>query len=333
MYLAQLSAITKVLLTRKVQVTGETFSYSDRSHDGRTWRGMASPALERSNSDPVSAANSGLLVQRVTPTVRRDTNSLPYPSHGKAARPLSPFLKERSDTNLADIGGSESGRGNSTPSPEDDLRFSSNYVSDHAHLLSSTPMPRTREYSHSQQQFAAESVSEQISALKAKCSELESQLKVQTDINKELKRLLVASMGNDLQHRLSQIAEEKATISHDLDTSLQQLADNHEEIDRVSIECDIWRSKFLASRLMIDELAGWKAEVSRQLRDCQRALQSMLKEHAELSKALIQCNHHLNGIGMSFKMTSHNGELDDEFGALESPTINRLEYELLCISL
>ena len=159
----------------------------------------------------------------------------------------------------------------------------------------------------------------QLSILNTKCSELESRLKIQTDVNKELKRLLVASMGSDLQLRLNQIAEEKATVSHDLDASLQQLADNHEEIDKVSIECDIWRSKFLASRLMIDELAGWKAQVSRQLRESQKALQCMLREHSELSEAIMQCNRYLNAIGMSFKSSGQYYDgLDEEFGMLES---------------
>lgn len=122
------------------------------------------------------------------------------------------------------------------------------------------------------------------------------------DINKELKRLLVASMGSDLQHRLNQIAQEKAVISQDLDTSLQQLMENHEEIDRVSIECDVWRSKFLASRVMVDELAGWKAEVTQQLKESHRALHCMLKEWADLSTSLVQCNHHLNQLVAFFKL-------------------------------
>lgn len=123
-----------------------------------------------------------------------------------------------------------------------------------------------------------------------KSSELESRILVQADVNKELKRLLVASIGSDLQHRLNQIVQDKAFTSRDLDASLQQLAENAEEIDRLSIECDIWRSKFLASRLMIDELAAWKADVSQQLRECQRALQQLLQEHLEMKRILISYN-------------------------------------------
>ena len=131
-----------------------------------------------------------------------------------------------------------------------------------------------------------------------KSSELESKILVQADVNKELKRLLVASIGSDLQHRLNQIAQEKAIASHDLHVSLQQLTENEEEIDRLSIKCDIWRSKFLASRLMIDELAAWKAAVSQQLRESQRALQLLLKEHVEMKRVVVQFSNHLDEIGM-----------------------------------
>lgn len=128
-------------------------------------------------------------------------------------------------------------------------------------------------------------------------SELESRIQVHADVNKELKRLLVASIGHDLQHRVSQIAQEKATTAHRLDTSLQQLTENEEEMDRLNIECDIWRSKFLASRLMIDELATWKADVMRKLRESQRALQQLLQEQLELKRILQGSSSCLDGIG------------------------------------
>ena len=124
-------------------------------------------------------------------------------------------------------------------------------------------------------------------------SHLMARLQVQMDINRELKRLLVAAVGGDLQHRLDQIAREKAVLSQDLDASVQQLTENGEDFDRVSIECDIWRSKFLASRVMIDELASWKAELSVQFRDSQRALRGLLKEREELCVNTVECNVHL----------------------------------------
>ena len=123
---------------------------------------------------------------------------------------------------------------------------------------------------------------------------LQSQLKVQTDINRELKRLLVASVGSDLEHRLQQMAQERAELSRDLDFSLQQVMSNSEELDQVVIECDIWRSKFIASRVMLDELASWKAELSLELRESHRALKHILKEREDICRELTECRGHLH---------------------------------------
>ena len=153
--------------------------------------------------------------------------------------------------------------------------------------LSMPSLQQTRKHS------AANSPSSHHQKVAVDPSELESQLRIQTDVNRELKRLLVASVGSDLELRLQQIAREKAELSHDLDTSLQQVMNNHEELDQVSIECDIWRSKFIASRVMIDELASWKAELSLQLRECRKALRYMMHEREDICWQLAECSSHL----------------------------------------
>ena len=155
-------------------------------------------------------------------------------------------------------------------------------VASEVYPLSSTPVASSR--------YRRVDMQENDTLMAEKCSELDSKLKVQMKVNQELKRLLVASVGGDLQLRLEQVVQEKANLSHDLETSLHQLAENDEDMDQISIECDIWRSKFLASRLMIDELASWKAELSLQYKESQRALQCLLKEHDELKNMLAKCN-------------------------------------------
>ncbi len=124
------------------------------------------------------------------------------------------------------------------------------------------------------------------------------QLRKQIEVNRELKRLLVASVGNDLQLRLEQMVREKAELSHNLDASMQQLAESCEELDRVSIECDVWRTKYLASRVMIDELASWKAELSLHFRESLRALQCLMAERREVTKELLKCHAQISaGLG------------------------------------
>ena len=126
------------------------------------------------------------------------------------------------------------------------------------------------------------------------CTELKSMLKVQANVNKELKRLLVASVGSDFQHHLEQTVHEKAELSCELDAALQQSITSREDMDRISIDCDIWRSKFLASRLMIDELASWKAELSLKYEESQHALQCMLQERKQLSQVLLLAKTNLS---------------------------------------
>lgn len=125
------------------------------------------------------------------------------------------------------------------------------------------------------------------------CSVLEQKVKFLTEANRELKRLLIASLGADLKHQMEQIINEKAVITCDLDLSLKQLAENLEIVDKVSIDCDVWRSKFFASRLMIDELASMKREMSQHLTESQRALECMLKERDRLCEVLNNCNDKL----------------------------------------
>ena len=250
--------------------------------------------------------SAGPLVQRVTPTLRNDVitptemHHLIFPgassekalssSSGVDTDISSPVPEVAATATMAAYRSNScnggSGYSNTPPRPTSLLSGDSGSSDTGGHAMYSTPLLASRGCG----QPFFEDVAPQASP---QSLEVERRLQLQTDINKELKRLLVASMGNDLQYRLNQIAEEKATISQSLDVSLHQLMENHEEIDKVSIECDIWKSKFMASRLMVDELAGWKAEVTQQLRESQKALQCMLNENSELGNTLLQCNHHL----------------------------------------
>ncbi len=125
------------------------------------------------------------------------------------------------------------------------------------------------------------------------CTRLEQKAQFLTESNRELKRLLVASLGEHLKLQMEQLINEKAAISCDLNISLRQLSDNIELVDKVSIDCDVWRSKYLASRLMIDELASVKREVSHHLVSSQQALVCMLGERDQLSQVLTECNTQL----------------------------------------
>lgn len=131
-----------------------------------------------------------------------------------------------------------------------------------------------------------------------------AQLDIQLEVNKELKRLLIASVGSDLQVKLEQLADEKVKASQKLNSVVRQMRETTEEVDEMAIECDIWRSKFVASRVMIDELASWKAALSVHLRDSCKALQYLLKEREDLYQKMAVSNVTLQGVLQHLE--SHN---------------------------
>ncbi|KAF6074035.1 basic leucine zipper nuclear factor 1 [Phyllostomus discolor] len=84
---------------------------------------------------------------------------------------------------------------------------------------------------------------------------LSNQLRVQTEVNRELKKLLVASVGDDLQYHFERLAREKNQLTLENEALAQNAAQLAEQLERMSIQCDVWRSKFLASRYLRSEAA------------------------------------------------------------------------------
>lgn len=124
-------------------------------------------------------------------------------------------------------------------------------------------------------------------------NEMQSKLEIQREVNKELKRLLVASVGDEVQSRFDQLVSERAVLTHELDKSIQQLSEGSEELECMAIQCDVWRSKFIASRLMIDQLLNYKATVLVEHQKCQRVINKLLEEHNQLYQQLSATNSHL----------------------------------------
>lgn len=82
-------------------------------------------------------------------------------------------------------------------------------------------------------------------------------------VNRELKKLLVASVGDDLQYHFERLSREKNQLILENEALGRSLAHTAEQLERMSIQCDVWRSKFLASRYEIDQIIvtngnGWK---------------------------------------------------------------------------
>ena len=129
---------------------------------------------------------------------------------------------------------------------------------------------------------------------------LSVQLQAQRRANQELKRLLVASVGSELNGQFERVAQEKAELSVELEDTLQQLTRDWEEIERLAIAADLWRSKFVASCVMVEELSQWRAALVRQLRAGEAALQDLLTQDVELGRALRAVQEDLWHVHSSF---------------------------------
>ncbi|KAM9861234.1 golgin-45 [Aulostomus maculatus] len=130
---------------------------------------------------------------------------------------------------------------------------------------------------------------------------LYNQLRVQTEVNRELKKLLVASVGDDLQYHFERLAREKNQLILENEALGRSLSHTAEQLERMSIQCDVWRSKFLASRVMAEELTNARAALQRQTREAQGAIQDLLLEREEFSRDMMLTHRSLEQLLVSLQ--------------------------------
>ncbi|XP_042348606.1 golgin-45 [Plectropomus leopardus] len=128
-----------------------------------------------------------------------------------------------------------------------------------------------------------------------------NQLRVQTEVNRELKKLLVASVGDDLQYHFERLSREKNQLILENEALGRSLAHTAEQLERMSIQCDVWRSKFLASRVMAEELTNARAALQRQTREAQGAIQDLLLEREEFSRDMVLTHRSLEQLLVSLQ--------------------------------
>ncbi|KAK7166827.1 hypothetical protein R3I93_006564 [Phoxinus phoxinus] len=130
---------------------------------------------------------------------------------------------------------------------------------------------------------------------------LSNQLRVQTEVNRELKKLLVASVGDDLQYHFERLSREKNHLILENEALGRSHTHTAEQLERMSIQCDVWRSKFLASRVMAEELTNARAALLRQTRDAQCAIQDLLRERDEFSRDMMLTHRSLEQLMVSLQ--------------------------------
>lgn len=122
----------------------------------------------------------------------------------------------------------------------------------------------------------------EIQKLKEENSQLENQLKFQAQVNGELKNLLVAAVGEDLETKVHLLTEDKLQLARALLNSAQNLSTHQEQTEWLAGQCEVWRSKFLASSLMVEELAKWKAALCQRTTDLQEAIKRLLEDRSQM---------------------------------------------------
>ncbi|XP_037052061.1 golgin-45 [Bradysia coprophila] len=118
--------------------------------------------------------------------------------------------------------------------------------------------------------------------LKKERDSLAVQLKSQVQVNAELKNLLVAAVGEDLQTRVNVLTEDKLQLARALLSSAMNLSSHTEQIEYLAGQSEVWRSKFLASSLMVEELARWKASLMQKNKNLSDSNRQMLETMSTL---------------------------------------------------
>lgn len=141
-----------------------------------------------------------------------------------------------------------------------------------------------------------EELKNKIEAMTQENEDLKEQLKQQAQVNKELKTMLVASMGEDLETQVQSLNEDKKHLADALLNSAQHLSTHQEQTEWLAGQCEVWRSKFLASSLMVEELATWKKVLNQRTEELQQAVKQMLDERCRARDMMINTYKNLSSL-------------------------------------
>lgn len=151
-----------------------------------------------------------------------------------------------------------------------------------------------------------------IKNLKETKAHLENQLKFQAQVNGELKTLLVAAVGEDLESRVQHLTEDKLSLARALLNSANHLTSHQEQTEWLSGQCEVWRSKFLASSLMVEELARWKSALTKRTSDLQEVVKLLLGDNLKMHQHLSQLMHNLSLIVAQLQKSSPTNHFEGD---------------------
>ncbi|KAK6101674.1 hypothetical protein QQG55_5480 [Brugia pahangi] len=83
---------------------------------------------------------------------------------------------------------------------------------------------------------------------------LKRDLELERQLTDELKRILVATMGDDLTCHVKSLSEDKVRLAHMMMKFEAQISHDNDRAENLAILADMWRCKFLAMSIRADEM-------------------------------------------------------------------------------
>jgi len=128
----------------------------------------------------------------------------------------------------------------------------------------------------------------------------EKQLKIQSKVNTEIKKLLVASVGEDIEARVDFLTQDKARLAADVIEYNNRIATDWETKEALGVESDVWRSKFLASTVIVEELTRTKQTVQQRAEDLEHLGRRLLLERTNLRSSLSSTQLTIDKLSQAF---------------------------------
>ncbi|CAJ0943184.1 unnamed protein product, partial [Mesorhabditis belari] len=154
--------------------------------------------------------------------------------------------------------------------PEKLIPYKTNGEVDDVKSLVTVPLVDTRRL----MMLRAERIEESdvIAHLEEQLQAAETQILIERDLNTELKRLLVATVDDDWQCHVNSLSQDKVTLARRLDQYANKLQNEDEEMEALKIERDVWKCKFLAMSIRVDEVKARNETLLKILRCAQHTI-------------------------------------------------------------
>jgi len=139
--------------------------------------------------------------------------------------------------------------------------------------------------------------------LGAEVRSLKEQLEVQSKVNTDLKKLLVASIGDDLHYKVDALVRTKVQLANEIGDYTRKLVEDYEDLDKITIQADLWHSKYQACRVLAEQLTAERDRLVCLCTQSQDALHADLTERQMMNDMLRHLNKSLHWLHGTFAPT------------------------------